>query len=52
MRPYQKLLAISYKDHVTNEKVRWRIQGAIGMHDDRLKHHESESMVTSQDPLL
>ena len=27
---------ISYKDHVTNEEVRNRIQNAIGVHDDLL----------------
>ena len=27
---------ISYKDHVTNEEVRNRIQTAIGVHDDLL----------------
>ena len=34
MRCYRKLLNISYKDHVTNEEVRNRIQNAIGAHDD------------------
>ena len=34
MRCYRRLLNISYKDHVTNEEVRNRIQNAIGMHDD------------------
>ena len=29
-----KLLNISYKDHVTNEEVRSRIQIAIGVNDD------------------
>ena len=36
MRCYRRLLNISYKDHVTNEEVRNRIQSAIGAHDDRL----------------
>ena len=36
MRCYRRLLNISYKDHVTNEEVRNRIQNAIGMHDDLL----------------
>ena len=36
MRCYRRLLNISYKDHVTNEEVRNRIQNAIGMHDDHL----------------
>ena len=30
------LLNISYKDHVTNEEVRNRIQNATGVHDDLL----------------
>ena len=29
MRCYQKLMNISYKDHVTNEKIRRKIQAAI-----------------------
>ena len=36
MRCYRRLLNISYKDHVTNEEVRNRIQNAIGVHDDFL----------------
>ena len=31
-----RLLNISYKDHVTNEEVRNRIQNAIGVHDNLL----------------
>ena len=34
MRCYLKILHISYKDHVTNEKVRAKIQQAIGPHED------------------
>ena len=34
MRCYRKILHISYKDHVTNEKVRAKIQQAIGTHED------------------
>ena len=34
MRCYRRLLNISYKEHVTNEEVRKRIQNAIGVHDD------------------
>ena len=30
MRYYRRLLNISYKDHVTNEEVRRKIQAAIG----------------------
>ena len=36
MRCYRRILNISYKDHVTNEEVRNRIQNAIGVHDDLL----------------
>ena len=34
MRCYRKILHISYKDHVTNEQVRAKIQQAIGPHED------------------
>ena len=36
MRRYHKILHISYKDHVTNEEVRAKIQQAIGPHEDLL----------------
>ena len=36
MRCYRKILPISYKDHVTNEEVRAKIQQAIGPHEDLL----------------
>ena len=36
MRCYRKILCISYKDHVTNEEVRAKIQHAIGPHEDLL----------------
>ena len=36
MRCYRKLLHISYKDHVTNEEVRAKVQQAIGPHEDLL----------------
>ena len=36
MRCYRKILRISYKDHVTNEKVRGKIQQAIWPHRDLL----------------
>ena len=36
MRCYRRLLNTSYKDHVTNEEVRNRIQNATGVHDDLL----------------
>ena len=34
MRRYPKILRISYKDRVTNEEVRAKIQQAIGPHED------------------
>ena len=34
MRCYRKILGISYKDHVTNEEIRAKIQQAIGPHGD------------------
>ena len=34
MRCYHKILRISYKDHVTNEEVRAKIQQAIGTRED------------------
>ena len=36
MRYYRKILYISYKDHVTNEQVRAKIQQATGPHEDLL----------------
>ena len=33
MRCYRKKLRISYKDHVTNEEVRAKIQQTIGLHE-------------------
>ena len=36
MRCYRKILRISYKEHVTNEEVRAKIQQAIGPHKDFL----------------
>ena len=36
MRCYRKILGTSYKDHVTNEEVRAKIQQAIGPHEDLL----------------
>ena len=36
MRCYRKILHISYKNHVTNEEVRAKIQQAIGPHEDLL----------------
>ena len=36
IRCYRKILRISYKDHVTNEEARAKIQQAIGPHEDLL----------------
>ena len=36
MRCYRKILCISYKDHVTYEEVRVKIQQAIRPHEDLL----------------
>ena len=36
MRCYRKILRNSYKDHVSNEEVRAKIQQAIGPHEDLL----------------
>ena len=36
MRCYRKILHISYKDHVTNEEVRAKIQQVIEPHEDLL----------------
>ena len=36
MRCYRKILRISYKDHVTNQEVRAKIQRAIRPHEDLL----------------
>ena len=36
MRCYRKILRISYKEYVTNEEVRAKIQQTIGPHEDLL----------------
>ena len=36
LRCYNKILRVSYKDHVTNEEVRTKSQQAIGPHEDLL----------------
>ena len=36
MRCHRKILRISYKDHVTKEEARAKIQQAIGPHEDLL----------------
>ena len=49
MRCYRKILRISYKDHVTSEEVRAKIQQAIGPHEDLtiIKRHNCSGMVMS-----
>ena len=44
MRCYRKILHISYKDHVTNEEVRAKIQQAIGPHEDLLTMVKSRKL--------
>ena len=34
IRCFRKLLGISYRDHITNDEVRDRIEQAIGPYDD------------------
>ena len=36
MRCYCQIVHISYKDHVTNEEVRAKIQQAVGQHEELL----------------
>ena len=36
MRCYHKIRRISYKDRITNEEVRAKIQQAVGLHEDLL----------------
>ena len=43
MRCYRRLLNISYKDHVTKEEVRRKIQAAIGEFDELLIWSRNES---------
>ena len=44
MRCYRKILNISYKEHVTNEEVRAKIQQAIGPHEDLLTTVKSRKL--------
>ena len=44
MRFYCKILRISYKDHITNEEVRAKIQHAIGSHEDLLTIVQSRKL--------
>ena len=50
MKCYRKILRISYKDLVTNDEVRAKIQQAIGSHEDFLtivKRRNCSGMVMS-----
>ena len=49
MRCYRRLPNISYKDHVTNQEVRSRVQDTIGVYGDLLTMVKKR-MATSQDP--
>ena len=51
MRCYRKILHISYKDHVTNEEVRAKIQQAIGPHEDHCKETQT-AVVWSRLPFI
>ena len=44
MRCYRKILHMSYKDHVTNEEVRAKIQQAIGPHEALLTIVETRKL--------
>ena len=39
---YRRLLNISYKDHITNEEVRRKVQAAIGEYDDLSQDTEAK----------
>ena len=54
MRCHRKILHISYRDHVTNEKVRAKIQQAIGPHGDLtiVKRCKKQQQQRKLDPLL
>ena len=52
MRCYRKILHISYKDHVTNEEVRAKIQQAIGPHKDLLTIVKQTAVVWSCLPFI
>ena len=52
MRCYRRLLNIAYKDHVTNEEVRNRIQNAIGVHDNLLHVTNEEVRNRIQNAIL
>ena len=52
MRCYRKMLHISYKDHVTNEEVRAKIQQVIGPHKDLLAMVKRRRVVWSCFPFI
>ena len=52
MRCYRKILRISYKNHVTNEEVRAKIQQAIGPHEDLLTIVKRRKLVWSCLPFI
>ena len=45
MRCYRKILHILYKDHVTNEEVRAKIQQPIGPHEDLTSVKKTQTAV-------
>ena len=45
MRCYRKILGTSYKDHITDEEVRAKIQQAIGPHKDLLTIGQRQTAV-------
>ena len=47
MRCYRRILRTSYKDHVTNEEVRAKIQQALGPHEHPLTTVNCSGMVMS-----
>ena len=52
MRCYRKILHISYKDRVSNEEVRAKIQQAIGPHEDLLAMVKRRRVVWSCFPFI
>ena len=45
IRCFRKLLGISYRDHITNEKVKDRIRNAIGPYEDLLTSEKTQTEV-------
>ena len=52
MTCYRNILHTSYKDHVTNEEVRAKIQYAIGPHEDLLTKETQTAVVWSCFPFI